>query len=305
MSKLTLTDITSGYGTATKINANNTLIETAMENTLSLDGTAPNQMSASLDMNSNRILNLAAPESSSDAARWQDVVEGLELTGTAVPALTGNNGKFLTTDGNTVSWAAVSLDTAYADFNSAAPLIRLNESDAAANNRLWSFEVVAEQFRFKIWNDAIGASGTIFTVDRTGTTVDSLAFSPAITMASTLGVTGQATFDLQPTVGGIKLGFENVARHSGAGGTADATWKSKCYATTAGVTIPNAVFSAGDVLSVYNDSASSVTLTQGASLTLRQAGSTNTGNRTLAARGYATIWFNSASEAILQGAGIT
>jgi len=39
------------------INANNETIETASDNTLSRDGTAPNQMLASLDMNSFRILN--------------------------------------------------------------------------------------------------------------------------------------------------------------------------------------------------------------------------------------------------------
>ena len=58
MAKITLTDIGSGYGSTTVINANNALIETAMENTLSRDGTSPNQMQAGLDMNSNRITNL-------------------------------------------------------------------------------------------------------------------------------------------------------------------------------------------------------------------------------------------------------
>ncbi len=37
----------------------------------------------------------------------------------------------------------------------------------------------------------------------------------------------------------------------------------------------------------------------------RQAGTANTGNRTLAARGMATVWFNSATEAIISGSGLT
>jgi hypothetical protein len=57
MAKLTLTDITSGHGSADLHNANNTLLETALENTLSRDGTTPNTMSADLDMNGNSILN--------------------------------------------------------------------------------------------------------------------------------------------------------------------------------------------------------------------------------------------------------
>ncbi len=57
MAKLTLTDISSGYLTQTAYNANNTLIEAALENTLSRDGTAPNNMTAALDMNSQDINN--------------------------------------------------------------------------------------------------------------------------------------------------------------------------------------------------------------------------------------------------------
>ncbi|UCH49051.1 MAG: hypothetical protein JSU95_04465, partial [Betaproteobacteria bacterium] len=94
--------------------------------------------------------------------------------------------------------------------------------------------------------------------------------------------------------------------HTGtAGGTAAATGRGHCYSTTGNMEVPANVFSAGDAFSIYNNSAAAVTVTQGASLTLRQAGTTNTGNRTLAARGLATIWFNSTTEAIISGAGLS
>lgn len=57
MAKLTLTDLTSGFGSITTMNANHDLIEAALENTLSRDGTSPNSMSADFDLNSNDILN--------------------------------------------------------------------------------------------------------------------------------------------------------------------------------------------------------------------------------------------------------
>jgi len=57
MAKLTLTDIATGHGSKDLYNANNALIEAALENTLSRDGTTPNTMSADFDMNSNDILN--------------------------------------------------------------------------------------------------------------------------------------------------------------------------------------------------------------------------------------------------------
>lgn len=70
MAKLTLFDLASGSFTVDLLNANFALIETALENTLSRDGTAPNSMSASLDMNSNRILNLPTAASSGEPVTY-------------------------------------------------------------------------------------------------------------------------------------------------------------------------------------------------------------------------------------------
>lgn len=64
MSKITLNsigDLTQSSTAQTVINNNSTVVQTAFDNTLSRDGTSPNQMAASLDMNSNRILNLPTP----------------------------------------------------------------------------------------------------------------------------------------------------------------------------------------------------------------------------------------------------
>lgn len=59
--------------------------------------------------------------------------------------------------------------------------------------------------------------------------------------------------------------------------------------STGGVTVPSGVFSAGDAISIYNNSASSQTITQGGGVTLYLTGSSNTGNRTLFERGICTI----------------
>lgn len=71
--KLTLTDVTSGYASSTTINANNTAIENEFDNCLSLDGTAPNSMGADLDMNSNQINNLAAASTNLQAVNLQQL----------------------------------------------------------------------------------------------------------------------------------------------------------------------------------------------------------------------------------------
>ena len=77
--------------------------------------------------------------------------------------------------------------------------------------------------------------------------------------------------------------------------------------TTGGVTVNNSVFSAGNIVTIYNNSASSQTITQGTGVTMQWAGQTTsqTGNRTLGLYGLATIVFISASNAIISGAGLT
>lgn len=75
--------------------------------------------------------------------------------------------------------------------------------------------------------------------------------------------------------------------------------------TTGGVTVPASVFSVGDAISIYNNSASSQTITQGASVTLRLAGAASTGNRTLAQYGIATILCVASNTFVISGAGLT
>ena len=75
--------------------------------------------------------------------------------------------------------------------------------------------------------------------------------------------------------------------------------------TTGGVTVPNGVFSGGDIASIYNNSGSNQTITQGSSFTLYNTADAATGNRTLAGRGMATVWFQSASVGYISGAGLS
>ena len=103
---------------------------------------------------------------------------------------------------------------------------------------------------------------------------------------------------------GVEIGYRAVPSLTYAA-TAATDSVGKCYAATAGVTVPSATFAAGDSFSIYNNSASAITITQGSSLTLRQVGTANTGNRTLAARGLATVWFVGANEAVITGGGLT
>lgn len=77
MAKLTLKDPGANYRSTDQIKSNNDKIESAIENTLSRDGTGPNQMEANLDMNSNRVLNLPEPTSDSEPYRKIDIDSGI------------------------------------------------------------------------------------------------------------------------------------------------------------------------------------------------------------------------------------
>ena len=75
--------------------------------------------------------------------------------------------------------------------------------------------------------------------------------------------------------------------------------------TTGGVTVPSGVFSAGDAVSIYNDSGSDQTVTQGSSATLRLAGDGGTGNKTLAGYGLCTVLCVASNEFVIAGTGLS
>jgi hypothetical protein len=74
--------------------------------------------------------------------------------------------------------------------------------------------------------------------------------------------------------------------------------------TTGGITVPAGVFVSGDVVSIYNNSASSQTITTTA-VTCYLVGTATTGNRTLAQRGLATLLCVGTNEFVISGGGLT
>ena len=79
--------------------------------------------------------------------------------------------------------------------------------------------------------------------------------------------------------------------------------------TTGGVTVNTDVFEVGDAVSIYNNSGSNQTITQGTGATLRTAGTATTGNITLAQYGICTILCvvdsAGADEFVVSGGGIS
>lgn len=111
-------------------------------------------------------------------------------------------------------------------------------------------------------------------------------------------LTGTATYQ------GLEIGFRKIPRKT-TSGTTILSDNAGCVEITANITIPASVYEEGHALMIYNNTAGSLSILQGAGLTLRQAATANTGNRTIAQRGIATVWFRSPTEAIISGPGVT
>ena len=74
--------------------------------------------------------------------------------------------------------------------------------------------------------------------------------------------------------------------------------------TSAQVTVPANVFSAGMSITIANTSNAGINLIQGSGLTLRNAGQTTTGDRVINNYGLVTVFFTSATEAYASGSGL-
>ena len=71
--------------------------------------------------------------------------------------------------------------------------------------------------------------------------------------------------------------------------------------SSGGVTVPASVFTAGDVISIYNNSGSDIALNQGGSVTMYKAGSATTGNQLIAQRGIGVVLCVASNEFVCSG----
>jgi len=115
-----------------------------------------------------------------------------------------------------------------------------------------------------------------------GTMVDSITFAADQTFPNILANTQTSAYTLVASDAGKHINITN-----------------------GGVTVPSGVFSVGDAISIFNNSTNDQTITQGGSVTLRQAGTINTGNRTLARYGLATILCVASNVFVIIGSGLT
>ena len=79
----------------------------------------------------------------------------------------------------------------------------------------------------------------------------------------------------------------------------------KLITTNSRIDVNQNIFSTADAITIYNNSAGNIEIHHGPNVTLRLAGTTTTGTRTLASRGLATIVCVASNEFAVSGAGLS
>lgn len=288
---------------------NDTMSDISAEITDSLSRTGKGAMQANLAMGNFKVTGVGAATTAGDAIMYGQASAALA---SLLITSTGNISFSTSTTENRI------YNTATSDGSDTARVVIASTSALLASRGAFIY-VAGNEHATTPGNVGIvcGSTGSIAMTGAV-TMTSTLAVTGAVTGASFAG-TGTALTDLDAdeitsgtlpaarigsavaynvsaaTVDGEALGYRGVPRVTAG------FENGKCRAIAAGVTINTSDLATGVTFSVYNNSGSAVTITQGAGVTQRLAGTTTTGNLSLAPRGMATFWCNSGTEVIGTG----
>ena len=116
-----------------------------------------------------------------------------------------------------------------------------------------------------------------------------------------LGTPSSGTLSSCTVDGTNPVGFRNVPVSSNSTNTLVVGDVGELLSVTAGQTVPNSTFAAGDVVVIFNNSSSSITLTMSITTAYIAGTDTDKATMTLATRGVATILFISGTVCVVSG----
>lgn len=310
MAKLILDDVASLQSESSAlqtINTNAARTETALENTLSRDGTTPNQMGVELDMNDYRVINLGAPINGTDAARLIDVSEALSVDATLVPSMTGNTDKIMSNDGSILVWRLPSEIPDLGDMVAANNLSDLASASSARTNLGLGTAALVNT----------GTSGaTIPLLNANNTHAGDNTFSGSNNITGTLSLSGTTDHRLlsaPTTLTAESIGFRGVPIN-----TQDATYTAvlgdsgRCLLHTSASahtwTIPpnaSVAYPTGTVIVLANIGSGLTTIARGAGVSLRISGTATDQDVDIAQHGLASILKLDTNSWYISGTGVS
>lgn len=150
-------------------------------------------------------------------------------------------------------------------------------------------------------SEGLTVGTTVLVVDKTNSRVGVNNATPTVAMDVTGAVRASTT--VSDSIGNVRtvITDSKVTSYTLVGTDAG----KLISITTGGITVPSGVFSAGQTISIYNDSATSQVITQGSGVTLRLAGFAATGNKAVAGYGLGTIVCVAANTFVVGGGGVS
>ena len=134
----------------------------------------------------------------------------------------------------------------------------------------------------------------------TATNASGLTGSPNITV----GTIGCGTITGTSTISDSKGDVRKIIQNTQSTYSLVAADAGKHILASGTITVPNSTFAAGDAVTIVNNTSGNLTITASIG-TLYNTADAATGNRTLAARGMATILFTSSTVGYISGAGLS
>jgi hypothetical protein len=202
-----------------------------------------------------------------------------------LPGTDGTNGQALTTDGaGTLAFSSVGSGTV------------TTVSVVSANGLAGSVATASTTPAITLSTSITGVlkgNGTAISAASAGTDY--------VAPGGALGTPSSGTLSSCTVDGTNPVGFRNVPISSNSTNTLVVGDVGKVLSVTAGQTVPNSTFAAGDVVVIFNNSSSSITLTMSITTAYIAGTDSDKATMTLATRGVATILFISGTVCVVSG----
>ena len=150
-------------------------------------------------------------------------------------------------------------------------------------------------------SEGLTVGTTVLVVDKTNSRVGVNNATPTVAMDVTGAVRASTT--VSDSIGNVRT---VITDNKSSGYTLVGTDAGKLISiTSGGIAVPASVFSAGQTVSIYNNSGSPQTVFEGGGTVLRLAGFSATGNKTIAGFGLATIVCVASNTFVIGGGGVS